>query len=543
MTSEEADLLLSEVPSADEARIAWWERKVFGRAETDRPSEHASYWNDPVAYATDILKVEWWSKQRDIAEALLRPPYKVLVKAGHSVGKTHLAAGVVDWWYSTRNPSIALTTAPTARQVEDLLWKEIRVQRSGRGGFRGPKIPRLEDAADHFAHGFTAKDADAFQGHHGPAVLIVFDEAVGVDRQFWETAKSMFAGVGHAWLAIFNPTDQTSQAYIEEMTGDWTVITMSCLDHPNVAAELAGGVPLYPAAVRLGWLQDRLKEWCTPLQAAEQPRSTDVEFPPASGKWLRPGPIAEARLLGRWPSQGTYGVWSDALWQACERSDLAEPNWGVLPQIGCDVARFGDDWTSIHVRRGNVSLHHESVNGWGTDETAGRLKALCRELADYMNSIRPASAQPIRPEEIPVKVDDDGVGGGVIDQRGDFCFIPVSAAGAATYKDEYPNRRSELWFAMADRARQGNLSLARLPQDVRNRLRQQAMAPKWKMDGQGRRVVEKKEDTKKELGRSPDDMDGANLAYFESVLFHVPDRTVALPTPGQGRSDREPGGG
>ena len=30
-----------------------------------------------------------------------------------------------------------------------------------------------------------------------------------------------------------------------------------------------------------------------------------------------------------------------------------------------------------------------------------------------------------------------------------------------------------------------------------------------------RRVVEKKEETKKRLGRSPDDMDALNLAYYE----------------------------
>ncbi len=39
------------------------------------------------------------------------------------------------------------------------------------------------------------------------------------------------------------------------------------------------------------------------------------------------------------------------------------------------------------------------------------------------------------------------------------------------------------------------------------------MAPTWKLDSQGRRVVEPKQDTKKRLKRSPDDMDALNLAY------------------------------
>jgi hypothetical protein len=69
---------------------------------------------------------------------LLRPPYKVLVLASHGVGKTFLAGGLVNWWYDTRpQDSAVLTTAPTDREVKDLTWRKVRLQRKGRGGFRG----------------------------------------------------------------------------------------------------------------------------------------------------------------------------------------------------------------------------------------------------------------------------------------------------------------------------------------------------------------------------------------------------------------------
>ena len=60
------------------------------------------------------------------------------------------------------------------------------------------------------------------------------------------------------------------------------------------------------------------------------------------------------------------GVWSEALWEIVTRLNKLEikPHWKV--QIGCDVARFGDDWTAIHVRRGGCSIHHEAHNGWST---------------------------------------------------------------------------------------------------------------------------------------------------------------------------------
>jgi len=474
------------------------ERRRRQRAKT---SIAERYRLDPEGYARDILGVIWWDKQIEIAWALLTPPYRVLVKASHKVGKTHLGGGLVNWWYDVYDPGLCLTTAPTDRQVKDQLWKEVRNQRHGRGGFPGPKMPRLESSEVHFAHGFTARDGDSFQGQHSPHTFIVFDEAVGVDSVFWETAESMFNGEGHAWLAIFNPTDTSSQAYTEEISGDWHIITISVLDHPNIKAELAGLPPPFPAAMRLARAEKLLKKWCRPVEG--KPKATDIEWPPGSGQYLRPGPIAEARLLGRWPSQATNNVWSDANWQAAELLVLPEPKDKPC-EIGCDVARFGDDFTTIHVRRGPVSLHHESVNGWSTTETAGRLKQLANQWGQHCGT---------EGQRIAVKVDDDGVGGGVTDQAGDYNFIPISGASAAIEEEWYPNKRSELWFATAERADEGRLSLARLPADTRRELRRQAMAPTWKLDGQGRRVVEPKEKTKERIKRSPDDMDGLNLAY------------------------------
>ncbi|MGB0383361.1 MAG: hypothetical protein ACPGWR_00935 [Ardenticatenaceae bacterium] len=421
------------------------------------------------------------------------------------MGKTHLAGGLVNWWFDIHDPGLVLTTAPTKRQVKDLLWKEVRNQRGGRGGFPGPKMPRLETSPIHFAHGFTARDGDSFQGNHSERTLIIFDEAVGVDGIFWETAESMF-NEGGAWLAIFNPTDTSSQAYAEELSGGWHTISISILDHPNIAAELAGHPPPFPAAMRLSRLETLLTKWCRPAEAPL--KATDIEWPPGSGEYLRPGPIAEARLLGRWPSQSTGSVWSDGAWKASELFFIAEPKDQPI-EIGCDVARFGQDFTAIHVRRGPCSLHHQSANGWSTVETAGKLKELARVWGRHSG---------VDGRRVLVKIDDDGVGGGVIDNADGFNFVGVSAAHKAYDYESYPNRRSEMWFATAQRADDKQLSLIRLPAEVRQELHRQAMAPTWKMDSKGRRVVEDKDITKKRLKRSPDDMDALNLAYAPIMM-------------------------
>jgi hypothetical protein len=237
--------------------------------------------------------------------------------------------------------------------------------------------------------------------------------------------------------------------------------------------------------------------------------------------------LAEARLLGLWPSQGTYGVWSDALWHEAITRQLEIPRCEI-PTIGCDVARFGDDFSTFHVRCGPVSLYHEAVNGWSTSQVAGHLKKLCQEYAAWFNARMQETRVKLQPEEIPVYVDQDGIGSGVLDQSGGFFFVPISAASRPRRPDDYPNLRSELWFATAKLAEEGRLSLARLPRDVLARLRMQCMAPVWKLDAMGRRCVQRKDEVKKAIGRSPDDADGLNLAYFQrdfSVATVAPEDT------------------
>jgi hypothetical protein len=505
--------LLSDEHRRQSADLVEIRRRVASLKDRVAGGTYARYRDDPCGYARDVLRVEWWAKQREIAEALLRPPHRVLVRASHSVGKSHLLGGLVNWWYDTNDPGVVLTTAPTARQVRDILWKEVRRQRRGRPGFPGPKIPRLESSPVHFAYGFTATTAEAFQGQHEAAVLILLDEAVGVDRLIWEGADSMVQGVRFGIVAVCNPTDTGSEFYQRESRGGWHCVRVPCIEHPNIAAELEGRDPPFPSAVRLSWFEERLDEWADPVPAGDR-EPDDLEWPPGSGKWHRLGPLAESRLLGLWPSAAS-GVWSESLWTAAEAGGL---EWGAddLPEIGCDVARFGDDRTEIHVRRGPCSLSHESHNGWDTAQTCGRLKELCRELAAMVTAERPSTASPIDPRTIRAKIDDDGVGGGVLDNRGEFSgWVGVSAASRAMSEDDYPNSRSELWFDVAGRAKRGRLDLSRLDSRTRAELKRQAVAPHYKLDGSGRRVVEPKDVTKGKLGRSPDGMDALNLAYAE----------------------------
>lgn len=462
------------------------------------------YQADPVLYAEHVLKQRWWDKQVEIARAFATKK-KVLVKASHGVGKSHVAGGLVNWSFDLWTPSLTLTTAPTKAQVVDVLWKEVRRQRAGRPGLL-PKAPRMESAEDHFAAGYTARDGDAFQGRHEERGVIIFEEAVGIDGMFWDAAEGIVAGGDWHWLCIFNPTDVSSRAYEEEQSGEWDSIRVSALDHPNILAGLRGEPDVFPGAVNLTWVEDKIRKWCSPVVAA--PSYQDFEWPPGSGQFHHPGPLFESRVLGRWPSGGIDQVWSEALWEAV----LKPQSIAQKPlEIGCDVARFGDDWTVIVVRRGACVLHHERHNKIATNVTAGRLKQLATQFADEGED----------PRTVEIKIDDDGVGGGVVDNADGWNFVPVKSGLGAIEHDKYPNRRSELWFSTAMLASEGLVDLSRLDDDSRRIIRRQLLTPKWKPDSAGRRVVEPKADTKRRLkknnpdlaGGSPDDADALNLAF------------------------------
>ena len=488
------------------------------------PTDFARYQDDPVAYARDILGVKWWERQQEVACALLQHR-RVFVKASHGVGKSFLAGGLVNWFFDCFDPGLCITTAPNSKQVKDILWKEIRSQRPRHARHvLLPRACRMETDPEHVAVGYTARDDSGFQGRHAEHVFIVFDEATGVDATFWDAAEGMMTSLHTYWLVILNPTDPASRAYEESQRSDkWHVMEISALDHPNIAADLAGKPAPYPRAVRLEWVQGRIREWCTLLGDSER-KPGDFQFPPNSRIWYRPGPLFESRVLGRWPTQGSSAIWNEALWNLCLTHQVSNPYEPLA--LGCDKARFGDDFTSIIVRRGNSVMHHETHNGWNNNEIAGRLKQLCRSF----------SLPKEEPRRAPVLIDD--VQGAIIDLADGYNFQTVNSSHRAIRENAFPNKRTELWFATVERAAEGRIDLSRLSDRTCNLLRTQAMSPTWKIDAQGRRVVEPKADTKKRLGRSPDDMDALNLAFYTTGDW----KEAAQTTTRELHTDRERGG-
>lgn len=472
------------------------------------------YRDDPAGYTRDVLGVTLTPGQNRVVEALMAHR-KVLVGAGHSVGKSVLGACLVNWWFDTRWPGVCMTTAPTRRQVEGILWQEVRTLRAKARRrlpdcWAGPRTPRLQSTPDHWAHGFTARDATRFQGYHSKGgVFVIFDEAEGVEPPFWQALRTMLDARSY-FVALYNPTTPGSAAHQAEQQADdhgiFRRVPLSCLDHPNIVAEVAGEPVPIPGAITLQQLEEMLLEDSQVL-AADEPRiETDVEL---NGKWYRPGPIASPRCLGRRPGEATVTLWGESLWKrVLATRHVVQPHWGVA--IGCDVGRYGDDRTAFVVRKGYAVLRVEATAKLGTDSTARRLRELCEEFADADNQAK----------RIPCLIDEGGVGGGVIDQAGEYLFVPVNASCKARNPLRYNRVRAELWFVCRQAANEGLMDLSRVPPHLLKQLHQELSVVRYEViPGTSKMDVSSKDDVKALIRRSPDLADAFNLAFYPPLAL------------------------
>ena len=484
----------------------------------------AKYQDNPIAYVEEVLDVHWWAKQKEIAMSIVRNK-RTLVKAAFGVGKTHASGGIVNWWYDCFDPDDTkiVTTAPTGNQVKNLLWVEIRSQRRTSPPAGTVQIKDYEHP-DHLAIGLSPSrsagademGAQAFQGMHAKRLLVIFDEAAGVSVDRWATAEDLIVGRDNRMLAIGNPTVTSGPFYDAARNGLWNVITISALEHPNILAALKGEPEPIPGAVSLAWVMERLNNphWCEFLgEPEDEEEQTDwyakggFEF---QGLWYLPGPLAEAKILGRFPSQPTDTIWALTWLELARTRDLSWGDKDIL-NIGVDVARFGDDASTFHSRIGPCSLNHASWRKMDTMETAGRVY---RRAVGIMGELET--------NKCIIRVDTSyASGAGVADRLREVFeaydnvqIIDVNSSGKANEPEFYPNVRSELWFTSAHRGRTGDLDLSRLDDRSYELLASQLTAPKWKMDSRGRSVAEGKDDTKRRIQRSPDDADAFNLAYI-----------------------------
>lgn len=459
---------------------------------------------DPAWFAENVLGVHWWSMQVRVAECV-RDHERTSVKAANGVGKTFNAAGLLLWFLYCFPQSRVVTTATTWPQVEKLLWHEVgQIHRGARFPLGGQlNLTELKLPDGRYAIGLSTKptDLESFQGHHAPNLLLIFDEASGIPAPIYEAGEGYLTARGARLLLIGNPTQVSGEFYASHNSkrGDYKTFTIGWSDTPAFTGEPC------PQGV---------------LDALPYPEKLEQR----KRMWGEDSALYQVRVLGNFSPHTTSGVIPlGAVMAAQARMLPSTDSQYDHVVISCDVARFGDDETVIAERVGQTCRIVERYVGRKPAVTAtgsqhGDLVQTAGRIAEH------ASKHPR--QHVRLVVDDTGVGGGVTDiLRNDGWEVTAFNGGETAFNPlRFPNRRSELWFMVG-------AQLEDIDLDDDDQLAADLVAPEYSYDLKMRKVVERKEDTKKRLGRSPDRADAVNLLFVPGEI-HIakPQKRVASVT-------------
>jgi hypothetical protein len=480
-------------------------------AERLKPTP-SPYKRKPVAWVRDKIGEHTTDDLRNVFMSVRDNRYTA-VQSCHDVGKSWGAARLAAWWLDTHpvGEALVITTAPTAQQVSGILWREIgKTHRKGKlfGRVTGDNKWKVdwgrEDAPEEVAIGRKPADYDpaAFQGYHARFVLVIIDEACGVPQALYNAVDALVTNRHARVLAIGNPDDPSSHfADICKPGSGWHTIRINGLHTPGFTAQR---VKPYPRVVEL---------------MAKLRISPSTEYVPAElydllidplwveeriRRWGVDSPLFQSKVLGLFPK-----VSIDTLihphWVVLAQAREMEP-YATMSRIGCDVARYGVDHTIILLRQGGCARVVHDIPYGPVTETAG----LIQKVGGDLGTVLPTAM-----------VDDDGVGGGVVDilKEDDYPHVAIHNGGAtfqklSNGKPRFYNKRAELYWNLKEllagvsgTGEDGWLDLD--PAD--DELAAQLTNIKYKINRHGQIEVESKDSMKARGLPSPDRADA--LAY------------------------------
>jgi hypothetical protein len=426
----------------------------------------------PLLFVQEVLGVETVDNWQ--TEALLafgREERRISIRACHGPGKTAFAAWCVLYNLLFRFPQRTVATAPSRGQLEGALVAEVNK-------WLDQLPPKLKEVLDPKStsvkflpapkrSSFEARTArpenpEALQGIHEDDgwVLLIADEASGIDEKIFESAGGSMSGDNCQTILLSNPV-RTSGLFFDS--------------------------------------HHKLKDiWHTiHISAADSSRVTDDFVEDMARRYGKDSNAYRVRVLGEFPSSDldTIVPW-DYVESARDR-DIIVPR--SMPTIwGVDVARFGDDRNAL-AKRNRIGVLPDLQEWGGVDlmQTAGRVK---REFDETLPSERP--------EEILVDV--IGLGAGVVDrlQEQRLPVRGINVAEVATHHEQYRNLRTELWFAAREWLMKRDVTLPRCEGGcardcIHEKLASELVSTRYEYASTGKYIAETKAKMKKRGVKSP----------------------------------------
>jgi hypothetical protein len=470
------------------------------------------YQKDPVAFCREILGMEPWSKQREILEAI-RDHKRVAVSSGHKIGKSSAAVIAALWFYCSFEDARVVMTSTTGRQVNAILWRELRMVRARSGRCLackkkdpyGKTIPRpcphsalidgqlgklantgLKSEDFREIQGFTAREPEAVAGISGKNLLYLPDEASGIPEAIYEAIEGNRAG--DAWIAMFSNPTKTIGTFFDAFHSKsdfYRCIQVSSEETPNVIA----GKKLVPGLATREWVDEKRQEW------GEE------------------SPLYKVRVRGEFALGEDGKIFNiEAITNAEERWASTSPAGGLFIGLDPAGATGSGDESCFVVRRGQKVIAIIAERGNTADAHRAKLLGLIKEHA-------------IRRETPVIVLDREGsIGaelyGNLRDHEdrhpNDFQLIGVRASDRATRQPAvYDRQRDALTASLEQWMREGGA----IPEDTK--LAAELHTMEWIEQANGRLKVTPKKEIRKLLGRSPDRYDALALSTWEPLSLRM----------------------
>lgn len=414
-------------------------------------------WSGPDYWHREIFKCI-----KDYLEGPDIMPLCIAVASGHGAAKTTFAAWLIYWFMSCRlNPQV-VCTANTETQLNTKTWRELA---------KWHKLALNREAFDWTATSFYLKvhpetwkanaipwsenNTEAFAGTHEESVLVVFDESSKISDKIWEVSDGVFTTKKNIWVVLGNGTRNVGRFYEcfhkhKKQWRTWNIDSRTC------------------RAANKAYL-DRL---------VEQYGGEDSDQ-------------SRVRVRGLFPKTATRQLIST---EAVEKAmNFESEGFEFMPKVmGCDIARFGENSSTICIRQGRKVFDIEVLPKQDLMTTAH-----C--IAESMKKHRP----------IQTFVDGSGIGAGVVDKLRQLNFQVVDVNGGnSSINPRFLNKRAEMWWCLKEAIEGDGMEL---PKDAK--LKEELTCLEYDYSDKGRIRLDRKSDIMEQFGFSPDRADALAYTY------------------------------
>jgi hypothetical protein len=479
------------------------------------------YFYDPVGFARECIR---WPDGASLAEhqseglAAIIKDLRVCIRSMHGAGKTTFCAIFILWFCLTRDAMCRsgdygltdwklVSTAGAWRQLERYLWPEVHKwagrldwEKIGRKPFKALELQRLTLRLSHGEAFAVASDNVAMiEGAHADAIAYLFDESKAIPAATFDGAEGAFTQEGDESeseafaLSVSTPGEPNGRFYEiqsgKEGLDDWNPL------HWTLEKVMASG------RVTKTWVERRKKMYGE--KSALFANRVLGEFHSADEDGVIPLSWIEA-AVERWKDNRDLELYDEPT----EDYPLGKYT-GEAERMGVDVARQGEDKTVFAIRHDEpgrrIIAELRDFFHADTMETAGNVKGVIRRFG----------VQPT--------VDTDGLGAGVTDRlREDGVDVIAFHSGSKSTEVDrsgelgFVNVKAAAWWGLRESLDPAWDPDIELPPD--DMLLGDLTAPKWKVESNGRIRIEKKEEVKKRLGRSPDKADAVVMAFYDTPV-------------------------